>query len=260
MKGFRAKKKAIEMDKSVDDAANTTTTREEVPSTNTGTKTIDDEEGGVEKQTSSDAPLVNVNVLSTVLETKEEDEDDDNNNNGKDVGRRDNKYKDDDEEGEDSYVPYRPKVVHDIKLSRFYDEMKSKRTEFAHINDEVVEYPIEASFEDTTEASGLRTTVERFSYHGFKVTSNRALDVPKKGSMLELLRMQGGVSSLIVGSTDDSVGGADLDDSVLMAYRHLAQYPPARSRIVYDGSSTDDDDDDDGDDFVGYTNDNNDDY
>ncbi len=76
--------------------------------------------------------------------------------------------------------------------------------------------------------------------------------------MLQLLRMQGGVSSssLALGSTDDTIDGSSSgsDRSVLMAYRHLAKHSPAKSQQIYYSQDLDDDNDNDNEDYsVDYT-------
>ena len=305
------------MDKSdsVDDATSSTVAKEEeevvvaVVSTlssslsSDASKSIVADEDGVQKEAINDAiPLVNVNALSTVLETKEEDDNDDDVDDDDDDGdggggkvdrRRDDTDRRDDsdrrdgvekEEVEVEYI-YQPKVVHNIKLSRFYDEMKEKREkELTYIyRDEkiAVEFPIEAAMmeEDLIDAEGSQAMVQRFSYHGFRDMSKRAaINVPSRNnssssssstsqregeSMLQLLRMQGGVSSssLALGSTNDTVDGSSSgsDRSVLLAYRHLAKRSPAKSQQIYysqdlDDDDNDDDDDDDNEDYsVDYT-------
>ena len=303
--------KMMDKSDSVDDATISTVAKEEevveaVTSTlssslsSDASKPIVADEDGVQKEAIKDAiPLVNVNALSTVLETKEEDDnaddvdDDDDDDDGKVDRRRDDTDRRDDsdrrdgvekEEVEVEYI-YQPKVVHNIKLSRFYDEMKEKREkELTYIyRDEkiAVEFPIEAAMmeEDLIDAEGSQATVQRFSYHGFRDMSKRgAINVPSRNnsssssstssstsqregeSMLQLLRMQGGVSSssLALGSTDDTIDGSSSgsDRSVLMAYRHLAKRSPAKSQQIYYSQDLDDDndDDDDNEDYsVGYT-------
>ena len=127
--------------------------------------------------------------------------------------------------------------------------------------------------EDLIDAEGSQATVQRFSYHGFRDMSKRgAINVPSRNnsnsssssssssstsqregeSMLQLLRMQGGVSSssLALDSTDDTIDGSSSgsDRSVLMAYRHLAKRSPAKSQQIYYSQDLDDDNDDDDDD------------
>jgi hypothetical protein len=278
--------KMMMMDKSysVDDAtASTIAIEEEVEavastvsssSSSDASKPIVSDEDGGQKEASK-------NALSTVLETKEEDDNDDDNNDdgGKVDRRRDDRHSDrrdgdEKEEVEPEYI-YQPKVVHNIKLSRFYDELKEKREkELTYIyRDEevVVEFPIEATMmeEELMDAEGSQATVQRFSYHGFRgmSTSKRGtIDVSSRSStsqraeesMLQLLRMQGGVvvskssSSLALGGTDDTVDGSGFEGSVLMAYRHLAKHPPAKSQQMY-SQDLDDDNYDNEDDSVNYT-------
>ena len=274
------------MDKSdsVDDATISTVAKEEevvvevvasTVSSSDASKPIVTAEDGVQKEAIKDASLANVNALSTVLETKEEDDndDDDDDDVGKVDRRRDDSDRRDDDEKKEVEVEYiyQPKVVHNIKLSRFYDEMKEKsEKELTYIyRDEkvVVEFPIEAAMmeENLIDAEGSQATVQRFSYHGFRDTSKRAaINVPSRNSssssssstsqregesMLQLLRMQGGVSSssLTLGGTDDTVDGSGSDRSVLMAYRHLAKHSPAKSQQIYYSQDLDDDNDDDND-------------
>ena len=74
--------------------------------------------------------------------------------------------------------------------------------------------------------------------------------------MLQLLRMQGGVSSSssALGSTDDTGDDTSTDGSVLRAYRHLALHPPTKSHQIYSrGGGLYEEDDDDDDETIDYT-------